>query len=332
MDTTLTTLLLQASLAPSGHNTQPWRFSTAPGVIRIHPDHHRRLPVVDPDDHALYISLGCALENLLIAAAHHGLSAQVDVFPDDEPGECLRIRLSPSAHAGDASLYTAIPRRQSNRRMYDGKPIPADHLTRLLATHIEDSVTLKPFETRRPEVEPIIEFVKEGNRAQFSDPAFVEELVSWIRFNPREVRAHQDGLTTTALGFPPVPRWLGRFIMTHLVTPEGEARRQEKAIRGSALLLLFIAHRDERRDWVALGQSFQRVALTATSLGISHAHVNMPCEVLPVRRRLAQHLELPNGQQPLLLVRLGYAKPLAPAPRRPVETVMQTGPGSDPGN
>jgi len=322
MDTTLETLIHQATLAPSGHNTQPWRFSWGPGVIRIHPDLHRRLPVVDPDDHALYISLGCALENLCIAATHHGLSAQVDTFPDDEPEECLRIRLNPTTRGGEAPLYTAIPRRQSNRRPYDGKPIPADHLTRLLEANHQDSVTLKAFQTTGEEVEPVIDFVKEGNRAQFNDPAFVEELVSWIRFTPREVRAHRDGLTAAALGFPPVPRWLGRFIMTRLITPEGEARRQEKAIRSSALLLLFIAHVNDRHNWVTLGRSFQRVALTATSLGICHAHVNMPCEVLPIRLRLAEHLGLPRGEQPLLLTRLGYAKPLPAAPRRTVEDVL----------
>ena len=57
-----------ATLAPSGHNTQPWKFSIKDNSILIYPDYSRRLSVVDPDDHALFISLGCALENLVIAA------------------------------------------------------------------------------------------------------------------------------------------------------------------------------------------------------------------------------------------------------------------------
>lgn len=53
--------------APSGHNTQPWKFENIENGIIIHPDFKRALPVVDANNYELYISLGCALENILIA-------------------------------------------------------------------------------------------------------------------------------------------------------------------------------------------------------------------------------------------------------------------------
>ena len=59
-----------STMAPSGHNTQPWLFLIDDNRITVYPDYSKRLPVVDPDDHALFISLGCALENLIIAAKH----------------------------------------------------------------------------------------------------------------------------------------------------------------------------------------------------------------------------------------------------------------------
>ena len=317
-------LLHYATLAPSGHNTQPWQFSVEHDTVRIYPDLSRRLPVVDPDDHALYISLGCALENLSIAAAHHGLEAKVEYFPADEPEACLRVRLGPASKVGADTwaLFHAIPERQSNRRSYDGRKIPAADASRLLSASACESVSVRAFDTGEPDVEPIIEFVREGNLAQFNDRAFVAELVSWIRFSGREVRARQDGLAAAALGFPAVPRWLGRWIMTTLARPHGEATRQAKAIRSSPLLLLFIARDNQPARWVDVGRSFQRTVLTATSLGIAHAHVNMPCEVEPIRRRLAAHLALGPAEQPLLLIRLGYARPLPHAPRRPLEQVM----------
>jgi len=49
----------------------------------------------------------------------------------------------------------------------------------------------------------------------------------------------------------------------------------------------------------------------------------MPCEVEPIRRRLAEQLELPEGAQPLLLIRIGHGKAKARAPRRPVKEVMR---------
>jgi hypothetical protein len=96
-------------------------------------------------------------------------------------------------------------------------------------------------------IEPLTELVEEGNHRQFSDPAFVDELITWIRFNPGEVRKRQDGLTHAAMGLPSIPRWLGRFVMGKLVTPGSQARSAARAIRSSAaLMLLTTDHADPR--------------------------------------------------------------------------------------
>ena len=57
-------LIEQAVKAPSGHNTQPWMFRISETEIDICPDYSRALPVVDPDNRELFVSLGCAAENL----------------------------------------------------------------------------------------------------------------------------------------------------------------------------------------------------------------------------------------------------------------------------
>ncbi len=57
-------LLRYATLAANGHNTQPWRFRVGDHRVDILPDFSRRTPIVDPDDHHLYASLGCAAETL----------------------------------------------------------------------------------------------------------------------------------------------------------------------------------------------------------------------------------------------------------------------------
>jgi hypothetical protein len=60
-------LVHYATLAASSHNTQPWRFEIGSDNIALLPDFTRRCAAVDPDDHHLFASLGCAAENLLIA-------------------------------------------------------------------------------------------------------------------------------------------------------------------------------------------------------------------------------------------------------------------------
>ena len=321
----LSRLLTAAALAPSGHNTQPWRFSVEGERITILPDPARRLPVVDPDNHALWISLGCAVENLVIAARGEGYHAEVDDtgLDGEDPGLTVHLQAGVTGGGHGNDLSAAIVERQSTRRSYDGRAIPGADLGRLEGASRQEGVGFHLF-TDPVRIEPLIELVEEGNRRQFSDPAFVDELIRWIRFNPGEVRKRQDGLTHAAMGLPSIPRWLGRFIMGKLVTPGSQARSASRAIRSSAALMLFSTDRADPRGWVSLGRSFERVALTATTLDIKHAHMNMPCEVPALREELRRHLEL-GAAHPLLLLRIGYAKPMPRSPRRPLEEVLVEG-------
>lgn len=81
-------LIRYACLAPNSHNTQAWQFVMNGNRVDIRPDFSRRTPIVDPDDHHLYVSLGCALENLLLAAESRGLSGEVGLLDDGRAG-CL---------------------------------------------------------------------------------------------------------------------------------------------------------------------------------------------------------------------------------------------------
>jgi hypothetical protein len=312
-------LVRHAVMAPSGHNTQPWRFALLGDRIEIHPDLSRRLPVVDPDDHALYISLGAALENLRIAALQRGRYPTTEYFPAAAPGS-LVVHLRRRTRAIETELFRAIPDRQSTRSSYDGRPIPAADLRELEKASAVEGVRFRLF-TEKNDLAAVTDLVKEGNRWQMCDPAFVQELIDWVRFSRKEAKVHTDGLIGPVMGMPVVPRWLGERVMRLMLRPESEAARAEKLIRSSAALMLFVAEKNDREHWVKLGQSFERVALAATVRGIRQAHLNMPCEVLEVRKQFQQYLGLVD-EQPLLLLRIGYGKLMPRSPRRPVEAVI----------
>src|ERR1700730_7685852 len=87
-------LVRYATLAPSSHNTQCWKFALQERVISIVPDLLRRCPAVDPDDHHLFVSLGCAAENLIQAALANGLMAEAAF--EVAPTETLEIALAPT--------------------------------------------------------------------------------------------------------------------------------------------------------------------------------------------------------------------------------------------
>ena len=119
-------LLRYAILAPSVKNTQPWRFAIEENRVRIFADPDRVLHVTDPNRRELYISLGCALENLLVAAEHFGFRHEVFYFPEGEaPAGGERDTHARSAARRSRALGSA--RRRSPRHdKDDGVPATKD--------------------------------------------------------------------------------------------------------------------------------------------------------------------------------------------------------------
>ncbi len=74
---TLMAILDQARFAPSGDNTQPWRFQiVGDNHLIIHGRDTRHDCVYDLRGHASQIALGALLETIAIAASSHGLSVR----------------------------------------------------------------------------------------------------------------------------------------------------------------------------------------------------------------------------------------------------------------
>lgn len=198
-------LVRYATLAPSSHNTQCWKFGLDDQSISILPDYQRRCPIVDPDDHHLFVSLGCAAENLVQAAAAMGFRG--DAVFNTGKNESWNISLERAAQVR-TPLFEAIPRRQSTRAEFDAKPLSNDELRLLEIAGSGNGVRVQLL-TDKQDMENVLDFVVQGNTAQMRDPAFVRELKEWLRFNGGQAARQGDGLFTGSSGNPTVPSWLG---------------------------------------------------------------------------------------------------------------------------
>ena len=125
-------LLRYAVLAPSSHNTQPWKFRVDGNRIDIFMDEERWLKVCDDDQRELHISVGCCLETLLVAAEHFGFGHQVEYLPDSaNPMHAVAIDFEVDGTAAterDDPLFKMIPVRHTNHGEYDGRPDPRRRL------------------------------------------------------------------------------------------------------------------------------------------------------------------------------------------------------------
>ncbi|WP_299668566.1 Tat pathway signal protein [uncultured Ruegeria sp.] len=307
-----------ATLAANGHNTQPWKFNIDESRIRILPDLSRRNEVVDPDDHHLYVSLGCAAENLAVAAKAHGRPAELSVASGTE----LQIDVAfGNGTPADNALYKAIPLRQSTRSVYDGQPVSPEDIALLTAAAKEEGVTVRLF-TDLQEREAVSEFVVEGNTAQMDDPAFIAELRNWLRFNPVNAVEMGDGLFSACSGNPVVPEWIGTRLFNAFFTKDAENAKYREHIQSSAGVAVFIGDQADPQHWIKVGRSFERFALQATALGIRNAHINQPIEVPSIRPEFARWIGMPDVR-PDLIVRFGRAPALPMSLRRPVDDLIE---------
>jgi hypothetical protein len=315
-----------ATLAPSSHNTQCWKFRVndqgPTRSITIEPDLGRRTPVVDPDDHHLFVSLGCATENLVQAALAHGLQGEARFDAQLGKAGAIAVSLQPT-QAISSPLFQAIAERQCTRGDYDGKPLTTAELRLLEQAGTGNGVRVMLL-TDRPAMEKVLEYVVSGNTAQMNDPAFVDELKAWIRFSADEAARTGDGLYSGASGNPSLPRWLGSRMMGLFFTPKSENERYAKQIRNSAGIAVFASDASDKAHWVEAGRCYERFALQATALGIRNAFLNQPVEVGTLRPQFASAMGLGGmgGQRPDLVVRFGRGPTLPLSMRRPVQAVL----------
>jgi len=307
-----------ATLAPSSHNTQCWKFEPAADgrSITIRPDLARRCPAVDPDEHHLFVSLGCATENLVQAALAHGLAGGA-VF--DTATDAIRVTLAPTPPI-TTPLFTAISMRQCTRGDYDGRPLLSEELALLQKAGSSDTVRLMLI-TQRQEMEQTLNFVMKGNTAQMADPAFVNELKAWIRFNADDAVRRRDGLYSVCSGNPNIPAWAGDAAFQWIVTAKSENEKVARQVRSSAGIAIFVGQAVDKAHWVEVGRCYERFALQATALGIRNAFLNQPLEVAALRPAFATSLGL-TDQRPDLIVRFGRGPAMPRSLRRPVEAVL----------
>ncbi|QPC91638.1 Acg family FMN-binding oxidoreductase [Mesorhizobium sp. INR15] len=310
-------LIRFATLAANSHNTQAWRFRSSDGRIEVLPDFSRHTPAVDPDQHHLFVSLGCAAENLALASSARGRPGELR-FDGAKDGAAVFEFVDGSSRPSD--LFDAIPHRQSTRAEYDGRTVSTADLEILASAAALPGVDVKLI-TDRPTIDRVRDLVMAGNNAQMMDSAFVKELKSWLRFNPRQALRSGDGLYSGASGSPILPTWLGPHMFDLFFQAKSENEKYARQLKTSPGVAVFVAAKADREHWILAGQACQRFALQATALGLKHAFINQPVEVADLRPELAALIGVP-GRRPDLVMRYGYGPTLPGSPRRPVEDVI----------
>jgi nitroreductase len=314
----LNLLLVYATLAPSIHNTQPWRFRITEDAVELHADRSRRLPVADPQGRELVISCGAALFHLKTAIRHFGHTCEIDLFPHGQAADLLaRVRLldGPPPTAGERGLFQAITRRHTDRGRLQAREVPRAVLTAARGAAAKEGAALVVVsEEKRARV---LDLILDADHIQMANSRFRRELAEHIVPDARDSR---EGVPASALGQGGLLAQLAPWMIRHLNLGDARASWDRQLLQGAPVLGVLSTRGDTPKAWLCAGQALARVLLVLCRHGVSASYFNQPIEVAQLRTKLRKTLV--RRDFPQMLMRMGYGGAARPTPRRPVPEVL----------
>lgn len=307
----------RATLAPSVHNSQPWRFRLAADSLELRADRHRRLHVLDPTARQLMISCGCALFNARVALAAERREVLVERFPDPaDPDLLARLTLTgrPAPWTPLVRLEPAIERRRSNRREFFERVVPEDVQWELTtAATVEDAAIMTVDSDEAREI--TARLVQEADAAENDNPAYLAELREWTT----NIATRRDGISTRS--FPMNTGERGDMPLRDFGAKVGGQMAPVNESDRYQCLMILGSTEDTPEAWLRAGEGLERLWLEATRLDYVASLFTQVIEVKKTRKRLRTELGL--GFYPHLIVRVGQAAPNVATNRRELSEMLE---------
>ncbi len=321
-------------LASNPHNSQPWIFRISDATIDLFADRQRQIGAIDPFLREMYIGLGCAVENMLLAASAEGFSAALQLMPDSADGtHAAHIELLPASPL-PSNLYSAIPNRHTNRGAYDTtRPVASETLETIQSLVTEANVRLFWYKGKT-ECTQFSQVAIEATEALIADEQQSADSHRWWRQDWNQLQQTADGITldAQALGWvTPVAK-----ILPDLSRQQNDASfvknvREIMLPTSATFGILAVNDRNENIQRLNCGRVWERIQLWGTTQGIAMQPLNQMCERVDREIQLGSESVIGNAVkellndaswQALMPFRLGYpTQEVNLSPRRGLEKV-----------
>jgi nitroreductase len=328
-------LVRAAVLAANAHDTQPWFFEVTDRRIDLFADRSRNIGSLDPVRREMEVSLGCALENLVIAGRAQGLGPVITMLPDPADSDHIaRVELRAGASEG-SPLFGAIPRRRTDRGAFSGRAVDPSVLADL-AQMADDASTRLVWLEADPAKSRFAGLTVDATAAIIGDAQQASDDFAWYRQDWDEIQRKRDGITLDASGLAEPVRIIARALppkdRSTLQSGWLDATRTRHVATAAAFGLVLVRDRLSTRERVAAGRLFQRVHLSATTRDLAIQPLNQLIEradrelysgLAPNFSRALETLT-PAGWAAVMAFRIGYPTSSPNhSPRRMAEAVIR---------
>jgi hypothetical protein len=276
------TLIAAATAAPSGDNKQPWRFESdaESGRIAIYVDPTRDPSPMNSGQRMARIAIGAAVENILITARDNGWSAD---FESPPPGAVAMVKVT-ADDTRQARIDPLLTSRVTNRRPYDGRPVPDDVVANLIEkTPPLDGVITKWMVDRR-QIKQFAELDVASDVAFFGQPAIRNAFLSAVRFDVAPDAKVDDGLPLASLEmgaagqFMRILQRLPNWLVHGLGVPRSIAKTCRRLTRSSSGVCVVIAPDGAETTDLLVGRATQRAWLALAAHGLcAQPMMTAPC-------------------------------------------------------
>jgi hypothetical protein len=319
-------ILFLASLAPSGHNTQPWFVHyLEPYHWIIGNDQTRWLPAVDPTQRETILSLGAFLQNLEYAAGAFGYTCwwnSLAVTNQDE--RVMQVKLIKEGPQN----YFDLEKIKTRRTVHSG------FLSEALKNHDRDALLHEEPElihylpATSKESRWLNEQTIEANRLQSSRDPAQQELANWIRFSSHEAEKHRDGLTTASMEITGLAGWVVRNFYHKDNVLKSDFREQNidlvrQEVAASAGWIIITSPDESVASLLEAGRRMERLFLKVRERNIAIHPMTQILEEPATRQTLNESVGISGNVQ--FILRTGYLKNYPPAIslRRPVDWFLR---------
>lgn len=326
MDREAYKILYYASLAPSGHNSQPWFvkiISKTQWIVGADAD--RCLPEVDGSNREAMLSLGAFIENLAQAANTFGYAVETKVIAKDRfDSDVVKINLLKSK-ALDIPLQRIVTRRTVKSHLQSKELRSSD--VNDFSKSVDGHLFYFPSGTDHAKLmdkEAVDNYIIQSHNNKA-----MEELAFWIRLKDNEAKKFRDGLTVDGMEIAGLAGWYVRHfmdnkdVMTKAFSDKGIEKTKEQVKEGAGWLVI-TSDGNTVKDLIETGRRFQRMALTARGKMIAIHPMTQALEEKQGQKNIKENHEA--SMIPQFMLRVGYLDkyPDPVSLRRPVEWFVRS--------